>query len=373
MNVIYRITNNLVSIVVAFIFLLTIFNCLDKKDKKNCIYILLVAADMIELIVETLTCILNGLSYSLIIPITTILHMILFFMSPVVTYLWYLFTLNWVNKDKNVGIRKFIMLIPLIFNGILVLINPLINSIFYISNNNIYRRGFMFIIPMSTTYFYLLYSLIILYRYRYKLSETVYLPLMLFCIFPAVGGLIQSLFYGLLLMWSATLYSLIIAFIYLQQQMLQTDRLTGAWRRQKLINHLSNIARRGNSELFSIIFIDLDRFKEINDKYGHGEGDKALITLVSLVKSTLRKGDFITRYGGDEFIIFLNVNSNFEVDIILNRITALLTKYNEESKKPYKISFSHGYEVFDKVEHMSVSEYINIVDKLMYEAKKNKN
>ncbi|ANQ53074.1 diguanylate cyclase [Thermosipho sp. 1063] len=86
------------------------------------------------------------------------------------------------------------------------------------------------------------------------------------------------------------------------------DELTGALSRKagmELLFKKYHELKREN-KIGTIVFVDLDGLKKINDTYGHLEGDKVLREFVSTVKKFIRKGDFIVRWGGDEFVIFLN-------------------------------------------------------------------
>ena len=119
-----------------------------------------------------------------------------------------------------------------------------------------------------------------------------------------------------------------------------------------------------------LTFIDLDKFKIINDTYGHIAGDKVLF-LISNVLQKLEGVD-VVRYGGDEFIII-----SFDKD--LNYIEDYLTKLNEGFKTKsfkfqghtFKVSLSSGSSAFDK--GINFHEITNIVDKIMYETKRAKN
>jgi diguanylate cyclase (GGDEF)-like protein len=173
-------------------------------------------------------------------------------------------------------------------------------------------------------------------------------------------------------MWSSISFALIILYLYLQQQMMHIDYLTGAWTREKFYSYLNNRIKQKKSKNFSIVFIDLNDFKQINDIFGHNEGDKALINLVLIIKAILKKEDFITRYGGDEFVLFLNVDSKEEVEKIITKISDAIANYNKCSNVLYDLNFSCGYEVYNFDEHMTADEYINHVDKLMYRDKSNK-
>lgn len=85
------------------------------------------------------------------------------------------------------------------------------------------------------------------------------------------------------------------------------DALTGLYNRvnfEEYLSHALSVAKR-NEALLAVLFIDLDRFKIINDTLGHDIGDEVLITIASRLKKTLRESDFISRWGGDEFVVIL--------------------------------------------------------------------
>ncbi|MFZ6846347.1 diguanylate cyclase [Undibacterium sp. RuTC16W] len=91
-------------------------------------------------------------------------------------------------------------------------------------------------------------------------------------------------------------------------QLAVTDHLTGTFNRlgfDKEITRLKQEMQRGNVTGFFLLLIDLDKFKEVNDHYGHDIGDQVLCHFTQIVTKTLRKSDFIARLGGDEFIILL--------------------------------------------------------------------
>lgn len=374
MNFLQRIDNNIIAIITSFVFLINISMKLDKNVKSNKTFFNLFMLNTFQLIAETLTCVIDKCSYSWLIPMAAILHALLFIAGPMISYLWYKFTYLWVNENNGYKIRKsnkFIM-IPVIINALVVLISQFFGLVFYITQSNVYKRGVLFFIPISTSYFYLIYSFIFIIASKEKISEVDFHPLLLFGIFPAIGGLIQSLFYGMLLMWSSIAFSLIITYVYLQQEMAQTDYLTGAWTREKLHGYLNRKIRHNKGRNFSIVFLDLDNFKKINDTFGHNEGDRALKSVVQIVGKVLRKGDSITRYGGDEFVIFLNIGNKNDVQAVMKRISSAFEDYYNNSEKPYKLEFSYGYETYDVDNHMSARQYINYVDKLMYKSKSSK-
>lgn len=88
----------------------------------------------------------------------------------------------------------------------------------------------------------------------------------------------------------------------------ETDHLTGTYNRlgfEKELNRLSNAANKGSGSCFYLFMIDLDKFKQVNDLYGHEVGDKVLCHFANILTETLRKTDFVARLGGDEFVVLL--------------------------------------------------------------------
>ncbi|GAI85905.1 unnamed protein product, partial [marine sediment metagenome] len=116
--------------------------------------------------------------------------------------------------------------------------------------------------------------------------------------------------------------------------------------------------------------IDIDDFKNINDTFGHGEGDQALKKVFKLLKSALREIDIICRMGGDEFLLIFPDSSQKNLPIINERFNKNLIKLNQTIKKPYKIGFSMGISCYDPDNPQSMDELIQIADNMMYEEKK---
>ncbi len=134
-----------------------------------------------------------------------------------------------------------------------------------------------------------------------------------------------------------------------------TDPLTGAYNRMYLQTKLDSLFKIYETK--SIAMLDIDFFKQINDTYGHQCGDEVLQTFVKVIKSTIRRGDIIIRYGGEEFLIFMpNVNKK-EALIVVTKIRIAL--------KDYDFTFSAG--IADEGE--TLAEMIKIADERLYKAK----
>lgn len=148
------------------------------------------------------------------------------------------------------------------------------------------------------------------------------------------------------------------------------DSLTGLYNRKFLYNYINKMRieenRRENFS-FALIFIDLDNFKPINDNLGHEEGDKVLKEVANILKENFRKDDFIIRFGGDEFIILINLQNNNTSSI--KKIINSLRKRVEEKLNKYNLSFSYGIAIYPK-DGKNLSTLLKKADIEMYEEKK---
>jgi len=152
------------------------------------------------------------------------------------------------------------------------------------------------------------------------------------------------------------------------------DSLTGACNRGyglSLLERELKFARRRKTPSL-LAYIDIDNFKDINDSFGHEEGDQILKEVVILLKSTLREIDIICRMGGDEFLIIFPESSQKDLPIIKERFNKNLIKLNQTIMKPYKIGFSIGISCYDPNNPQPMDELIRIADNRMYEEKKKK-
>jgi len=152
------------------------------------------------------------------------------------------------------------------------------------------------------------------------------------------------------------------------------DTLTGAYNRGyglELLQRQIKLSKRNKSPLL-LAYSDLDNLKDINDEFGHEEGDRAMVQVAKLFKSILREVDIIARMGGDEFLVIFLDSSLNEIPIIRERLSKELARLNQISKKPYKIGFSTGFSYYNPSNLLSMNELIRIADQKMYEEKKKK-
>jgi diguanylate cyclase (GGDEF)-like protein len=153
-----------------------------------------------------------------------------------------------------------------------------------------------------------------------------------------------------------------------------TDELTGLYNRRGFFNlseQQLKLAKRAKEKVH-MLYLDIDRFKEINDTFGHNEGDEALKDIAMILRDSYRESDVIGRIGGDEFVVF-PIGTNYEtIKIVVDRLLGKIDIHNKKSNKSYKLSISIGVANYDPKNPCSLDELLNQADKLMYSQKKNK-
>lgn len=132
-----------------------------------------------------------------------------------------------------------------------------------------------------------------------------------------------------------------------------------------------NIAERYKNT-FSLLFIDIDKFKQINDTYGHKTGDNVLKKLAEIMQKNLRKSDIISRYGGDEFAVILPNTAQARAEEMANRLVDVVTaaKVLVSDTTEIRMSISIGIVEYSSG-YKDKDQMFEVADRKMYECKKN--
>jgi diguanylate cyclase (GGDEF)-like protein len=291
-----------------------------------------------------------------------------YFFGPILPALWFMYVHNQIFSD-DLGTLRFInlFLVILCINTALLVLTQFFGWYYYIDAQNIYHRGKLFFIPLVMDLLILLSPYPLLFKNRKRIEQKYYRSLVFFGIPPLICLILQVFNYGMAYVLNGVAISLIIMNISTQNRRMNIDYLTGAFNRKQLDQYLTDKIRKSSgSKTFSVIMLDMDEFKRINDSYGHGVGDDALITLVRLLKKCTRRGDFIARFGGDEFFIVMDISDMRELQEVIYRIEDCIRAFNESGLKPYRLSFSMGYMIYDTNNKPDVDEFKAQLDKRMY-------
>ncbi len=149
------------------------------------------------------------------------------------------------------------------------------------------------------------------------------------------------------------------------KQLISQDRLTGLYTHSYFLDELKHRLNETTSGEMSLVMLDIDCFKEVNDSYGHQVGDYVLQNLALYLKQNLRYNDPIGRYGGEEFAILLDVDEN-QALTIMDKIRIGFGEFEQESSNQFSVSFSCGIAPWHG---QSVKELVSETDQSLYQAK----
>ena len=186
-------------------------------------------------------------------------------------------------------------------------------------------------------------------------------------VIPFLTEILQIQLPGLSIICAGTTIGLIVVFVEIQKEMISIDPLTKLNNRNQASLYLDARFKQTvpGKRLYQFV-MDLDKFKQINDHYGHIEGDRALLAVANVLKEVCGpRGHFISRFGGDEFVVFANLSTDTAAKALCETISARLAE--ESSGFPFKLSMSFGFAFRNAGE--SEQELFARADSALYEAK----
>lgn len=150
------------------------------------------------------------------------------------------------------------------------------------------------------------------------------------------------------------------------------DDLTGLRNRRaffEIARHRALLAERSGRPL-SLLFIDVDGLKDVNDRLGHREGSRLIRDAAGLLAATVRRSDVVARLGGDEFVVLLDDETAEGAERLADRIRDRVRAFNDRSDRPYVLSLSIGSATFDASGPRTVEDLVAEADRRMYEDKR---
>ena len=296
---------------------------------------------------------------------------LLFALTPFVGCLMMKYVYGCMDYLKEKSNRLLIIYVAFsVINFILLLISQIFSlGIFYSFDGMKYSKGSLYDLRTILIAFeYISMQLYIIYMSR-KSKHEFSMALWLFPIYTVIITILQFSAQNMTHDYIDVLFYAILLYIYMQSRDLNTDFLTGAVNRRKFDAELNRRVNNGSEVRFSGIMIDIDRFKAINDNYGHQAGDDALEAFSSLVIKNFRKTDVVARYGGDEFCVLTNIYDEKEIELALARLRKSVERFNDSRKLPFDISLSLGYAIYDCEKDGSSSAFLKRLDEKMYQEK----
>jgi diguanylate cyclase (GGDEF)-like protein len=166
----------------------------------------------------------------------------------------------------------------------------------------------------------------------------------------------------------ATLLSALRAALWREKAASRVDALTQISNRRAFTElaqaEIERVARYGGR--FTVAYLDLDNFKQVNDRFGHETGDRVLVLTAQAIRKNLRVNDIVARVGGDEFIVLLPETEPSDAEAVLRKLEAQLSDVMRQGR--WSVTVSIGAATFEKPP-ASVEQMVELVDELMYSAK----
>jgi len=152
------------------------------------------------------------------------------------------------------------------------------------------------------------------------------------------------------------------------------DDLTGLYNRRGFMDlgeQYVKLARR-SARGVTLVYLDLDRFKTINDSLGHHVGDRALLKVTEILKATFRRSDLLARLGGDEFAVLALEATGESAEMLVDRVRERITHFNRTGREPYQLAASIGLARMGDDPRIHLEDLLNEADRAMYEEKRGK-
>ncbi|MBQ9039632.1 MAG: diguanylate cyclase [Clostridia bacterium] len=305
----------------------------------------LVYGVMIQLALDVLWLLVEGRRFPGAITANRVINALYLAGGVILGCIWYLYVLETLGYTITRRLQTVVML-PGLFFLVLNVVSIWTGWVFTVSPENVYAHGPLFWLQTIGAYgmlaIPLVHLVVRLIRRVTPPPRAVVLNLLSFYFIPIIGAIVSLFYTGMPGSWTCAAISLVLLYINDQDREIIRDGLTGLNNRKTLDGVFPEYVKTG--EPLYLFMMDLDRFKQINDTYGHPVGDQALVAAASLLSASMvgRKG-ILVRYGGDEFLIMGFFEDDAGADGFKQTILQCFDDYRREHKPPYWFAMSIGY------------------------------
>lgn len=271
------------------------------------------------------------------------------------SYFWFVFIVVKTNQVENLKKLFLMTCIPAVLLIIGILTNPIHGLFFSFDKNIMYHREngiyLVWLIEWGYFTFAFIVNAIAVKKEKRSYLRNEFKGYLIFFIPMLVAAFLQMIYYGTTLVQIGFMFSLLIAYLNRQFYMVQTDALTGLNNRNAFLHTKDVLFDKAKTSDLTVFMIDVDKFKYINDYFGHLKGDKALTDIADVLKAVVKENSFydlyLFRYAGDEFVIIANDLNEYGSNAIVKSIENNLKIKNEENREigeKYVLSLSIAFE-----------------------------
>ena len=290
-------------------------------------------------------------------------------------YAWFSYVIYTLLSDKKrvAAINK-LTAVPLVIFITLAITSVFTKLIFYIQPaTNTFVDGKLSFLQIIVAYGFFtsasFISLIFFIRKKHTIYKT-YVIILSFIVLPFLGGFFHIVFPKARIVWQMLVIAFLLIYIEIQFDLISRDSLTGLNNRGAFDKYLKRISEEEpldfNSRRPFIFMIDVNLFKEINDTFGHTEGDNALIVTGKIILNCFRNTNaHVSRYGGDEFAIIYPCTEE-EASNIRKELYKNFELSSENYNLEYKLTVSIGYAAIKERSLEAGKEALKLADKNLY-------
>ena len=283
-------------------------------------------------------------------------------------YLWYILS-EAIQNDKSVenDITRLILSIPVWISVILCVSAYRTGLVYYIDENGDLVGGRLYALLVIVPFSYLIAASVkAFYRAFNKdkyADRDIYFMIGLFPLSPIVLGIIQAIYWRIPTVCYGTVIAVYYVYVSMLDNLISLDPLTQINNRHQMFKYLAQKMRTEElgMSLF-VLMIDIDDFRNINEAYGRLEGDRALVRVANAIKSACqgpRNRFFVSRYGGDEFVVVAQMAYKAEAVWLSDQIKNNVKRMTQDLGLAYNITVSVGIAQYDYAAPISLKSFIS--------------
>ena len=322
------------------------------------------------LVAETTSFLLDGVPGHWNYYLQYFLNAYLFLASCSVGMLWVLYVNDRIYHSRQ-QLRRWLLpvAVPVALIAVLLVCDLFgAGFIFSISERNVYQRGTLVALTYLFVFSDYCISLGMAIAAVRRNNHVRFFPVPYFVVPCVLGTVVQSLRYGLSVGWFCVSLAFLFVQLHLYNENAFVDELSGLYNRKYygcVIRKLASSRKRG---IVSGIMLDVNQFKDINDRFGHSAGDDAIRNLGRILSEITTERNIAFRQAGDEFVIISIGAGKQEAEQLMELLTQKVEAFNASSGKPYRLSLAMGYTIWDE-EKFNPDAFLHRMDMQMYMSK----
>lgn len=371
---IYYTEINTICIILLFFLKRLVFDKVEKKSSDIIVFNNMILATEILCLCDLIAGVFRGTKFSGVRFILIISNWLFDEMLVVICFLWLIYVWMRIHPSETPSkLQLLLFSLPLLIYTAIALTNYWTGFLFTINVENLYSRGKGVFFHWIIAWGYLIIATFITFlNFRNetsKIKRDKIKPLICFIITPVLASTIQMLFYGVTSTQVGITLSILMLCITNQNAQILIDPLTKLNNRRSLYVYLDNHFNNMHNKELTLMMIDVDNFKHINDFYGHVVGDLVLTEVSNILEDNVVKYKnnlFACRYGGDEFLIVGYFENDKDKKALKELLYQACSSISGKDTLPNTINVSIGYSSSLCVNETDFDKLLNQADENMY-------